>query len=193
MQAQPHKKIILAIAGSSGSIYAKLLMDFLHSYTGDITVGVVKSTNGQVNWDIEIAEENIEARYPKFTFYGKQDFNAPFASGSAKYTAMVVCPSSMGVIGRIANGLSSDLMTRAADVIFKERRTLIVVPRETPLSLLHLRNLTTIAELGGTVIPAVPSFYSQPKTIEEAAMTVVSRIIDHLGLTQDTYRWGESE
>jgi len=99
----------------------------------------------------------------------------------------------MGVIGRIANGLSSDLMTRAADVIFKERRTLIVVPRETPLSLLHLRNLTTIAELGGIVIPAVPSFYSQPKTIEEAAMTVISRIIDHLGLTQDTYRWGESE
>lgn len=192
MNQRAHQKIIIAIAGSSGSIYAKLLMDILHQYPSDLAVGVVKSDNAQINWNIEIGEEDIEARYPDFTFYGKQDYNAPFASGSAGYTAMVICPASMGIVGRVATGLSNNLMTRSADVILKERRTLIVVPRETPMSLIHLRNLTTIAEAGGTVIPAIPSFYSKPQTVEEIAMTVVSRIVDHLGLDQDTYRWGES-
>lgn len=191
MNSKNHQKIVLGIAGSSGSIYAKLLMDFLHDYPTKLTVGVVKSTNAQVNWDIEINKESIQDRYPKFTFYSQHDFNAPFASGSAGYTAMVICPSSMGTVGRVAHGLSNDLMTRSADVILKERRTLILVPRETPFSLIHLRNLTIIAESGGTIIPAIPSYYSKPQTIDEVAMTVVSRILDHLGLSQDTYRWGE--
>jgi len=188
---QVHNKIVIGIGGSSGSIYAKLLLDSLSKHPSKPTVGIVMSANAVLNWQLECGDSSIKEAYPDFTFYEKSDFFAPFASGSAGYTAMVVCPASMGIVSRIATGVSNDLMTRAADVILKERRTLIVIPRETPLSLIHLRNMTTIAEAGGTIIPAIPSFYSQPKTIEEAVMTVVDRIIDHLGLENDTYRWGE--
>lgn len=190
MNTTQHKKLIVGIAGSSGSLYAKHLLDVLAQYD-DLTVGVVMSSNAQINWDIEIGStEPVSTLYPTFQFYGKQDFNAPFASGSAKYTAMVICPASMGIVSRVATGLSNDLMTRAADVILKERRTLIVVPRETPYSLIHLRNLTTITEAGGTILPASPSFYSKPQTVDDVILTVVHRIIDHLNLPQDTYRWG---
>ncbi len=188
---QPHKKIVIGIGGSSGSIYAKLLLDTLSQHPSNPTVGIVMSENAVLNWKLECGNTEIKERYPDFTFYDKSDFFAPFASGSARYTAMVVCPASMGIVSRIATGTSNDLMTRAADVILKERRTLIIVPRETPLSLIHLRNLTTIAEAGGTIIPAIPSFYSQPQTLNDAAMTVVDRIIDHLGIEIDTYRWGD--
>ena len=183
------RKIVLGIGGSSGSIYAKLLMDKL-SQMKDVTVGVVMSTNAITNWEIEIGKWDASL-YKDFTLYGKQDFMAPFASGSAKYDTMIICPSSMGLIGRIASGISNDLMTRSADVVLKERRRLIVVPREAPYSLIHLRNMTTISEAGGIICPATPSFYSQPQTLEEIALTVVDRVIDLAGLEQETYRWGE--
>ena len=181
-------KIVLGIAGSSGSVYAKSLMDQL-SKRNDVLVGVAMSDNAIINWEIEIGPWQPKD-YP-FAFYDKRDFNAPFASGSAQYTSMVIIPASMGIIGRVATGVSDDLMTRAADVILKERRKLIIVPRETPYNLIHLRNMTTITEAGGIICPASPSFYSNPKTIQDAIDTVTARVVDLIGLPQDTFRWGE--
>ena len=148
------------------------------------------SSNARINWELEMGPFKKDD-YP-FDFYGKSDFMAPFASGSALYESMVICPCSMGLIGRISSGLSNDLMTRAADVMLKERRKLILVPRETPYNLIHLENMTTITRAGGIIVPATPSFYSQPKNIDELCMTVVNRIVDLLGLSQSTYRWGEN-
>lgn len=182
------KKIVFAIAGSSGSIYAKRLADKLSAYDS-IEVGVVMSDNGIINWEIEIGKFD-KKNFP-FKIYGKRDFYAPFASGSAGYTYMVVIPCSMGILGRIAHGISDDLMTRAADVILKEKRKLILVTRETPLSLIHIENMKLLAQAGALILPAVPSFYSKPTTIEELVDTVVDRVIDQLDLDQDTYRWSE--
>jgi len=179
------KKIILGIAGSSGSIYAKRLIEKLKAYN-DIEVGIVMSDNAIINWEIELGAFNKE-EIP-FKIYGKKDFYAPFASGSAGYKYMVVIPCSMGVLGRIAHGVSNDLMTRAADVVLKEQRKLILVARETPYSLIHIENMKLLAQAGALILPATPSFYSKPQTIEEVVDTVVDRVIDHLNLDQDTYR-----
>ncbi len=183
------KKIVLAIGGSSGAIYAKVLMDKV-SQLQDQTeaVGVVMSDNAKYNWKLELGDEKYRD-YP-FDYYGKMDFMAPFASGSAQYDTMIVCPCSMGVMGRIACGLSTDLTTRAADVVLKERRRLILVPRDTPYSLIHINNMKIITEAGGIICPACPSFYSQPKNFEELAATVVDRALDLAGFSLDTYRWG---
>jgi 4-hydroxy-3-polyprenylbenzoate decarboxylase len=118
---------------------------------------------------------------------------APFASGSAKYDTMIICPCSMGLLSRVAQGNSTDLITRAADVILKERRRLILVTRETPLSLIHINNMKTVTEAGGIICPAVPSFYSRPKSFEELAATVIDRVLDLAGFDLGTYRWGEGE
>ncbi len=182
------KKIVLAIGGSSGSIYAKLLMDKL-SLIKDITVGVCMSKNALINWEIEIGPFNKES-YP-FDFYDSTDFNAPFASGSAQYNYMVVCPCSMGLLARMAQGISNDLSTRAADVILKEKRKLIVVAREMPYSTIHLNNMALLDKAGALIMPASPSFYSKPNNVEELCMTVVDRVMDHLDIEQSTYRWGE--
>ena len=183
-------KIIVAITGASGSIYAKLLLDQLLQLKDQVDqVGVVMSTNAKVVWEHELANKSY-AEYP-FDFYEKMDFNAPFASGSAKYNSMVIAPCSMGTLGRIAGGISNDLTTRAADVILKERRKLILVARETPFNLIQLKNMTSITEAGGIICAAIPSFYSQPKSIEQLAATVVDRVIDLLGLESKSYRWGE--
>lgn len=190
MTGKKTKKIVVAVGGSSGSIYAKVLFDRLKPLTeADVTVGVVMSKNARFNWEYELDNKDYE-NYP-FRFYENHDFMAPFASGSARYETMIVCPCSMGLLGRIAAGISTDLVTRAADVILKERRRLILVPRETPLSLIHLRNMQTITEAGGVICPAVPSFYSKPTDFEALAATVVDRVLDLAGLDIDTYRWGE--
>lgn len=181
-------KIVVAIGGSSGALYAKVLLDKLSKFSSQIQdVGIVMSDNAKYNWQLEIGEDSYK-NYP-FTIYAKNDFNAPFASGSAQYNTMIVCPCSMGVLGRIASGVSDDLTTRAADVILKERRRLILVPRETPLSLIHIDNMRTVTLAGGIICPAVPSFYSQPNTAEEIVATVVDRILDLAQLDVDTYRW----
>lgn len=185
------KKIIVAITGASGSVYAKLLLDNLQQLSSQIEkVGVVMSDNAKEVWRFELGNDNYN-NYP-FTFYHKMDFNAPFASGSAKYDTMIIIPCSMGTLGRIAHGISNDLITRAADVILKERRKLITVVRDTPFSLIHINNMKTVTEAGGIICPANPSYYHIPKTIEEVAQTVVSRVIDLAGLEQDSYRWNES-
>ncbi|MGI4022470.1 MAG: UbiX family flavin prenyltransferase [Janthinobacterium lividum] len=184
------KKIVVAITGASGSIYAKLLLEKLQALHQQIAeVGVVMSDNARDVWKFELSDESYQ-QLP-YKIYNKADFWAPFASGSARFDTMVIVPCSMGTLGRIAAGISNDLTTRAADVILKERRRLILVARDTPLNLIHIRNMQTITEAGGIICPAVPSFYSLPKTIEEVALTVVNRIIDLIGLEQETYRWSE--
>lgn len=190
---QIKKKVVVAIGGSSGSIYAKLLLDRLVGISDQWeAVGVVMSDNAKYNWELELGPFS-EDLYPDFTFYGKMDFMAPFASGSARYGTMIVCPCSMGLLARIATGVSNDLITRAADVIFKERRQLVVVPRETPLSLIHLRNMVTITEAGGIICPAIPSFYGGADSPESLGLTVVDRVLDLAGFDIETYRWSEGE
>ncbi|UEG55125.1 UbiX family flavin prenyltransferase [Mucilaginibacter daejeonensis] len=185
-----NKKIVIAITGASGAIYAKLLFEQLQKLQDQIAdVGVVMSANAKQVWETELDDDSY-TQLP-FKFYDKHDFMAPFASGSARYDTMVVIPCSMGTLGRIAAGVSDDLVTRAADVILKERRKLILVARDTPLNLIHIRNMQTVTEAGGIICPAVPSFYSRPRTIEEVAMTVVNRVIDLMGLENESFRWNE--
>jgi 4-hydroxy-3-polyprenylbenzoate decarboxylase len=184
------KKVIVAITGASGSIYAKVLFDQLSKLNSQIeAVGVVMSDNAKEVWQFELGNQNYN-NY-EFNFYNKNDFNAPFASGSAKYDTMIIIPCSMGTLGRIAHGISNDLITRAADVILKERRKLIAVVRDTPFSLIHINNMKIVTEAGGIICPANPSFYSLPKSIEEVAGTVVSRVLDLAGFELESYRWQE--
>ncbi|HND87772.1 MAG TPA: UbiX family flavin prenyltransferase, partial [Saprospiraceae bacterium] len=141
------KKIVVAITGSSGALYAQVLLDSLVTLREQWqSVGVVLSDNARVNWALELGAADWSA-YP-FQFYDKQDFYAPFASGSARYDTMIVCPCSMGTLARIATGISNDLVTRAADVVLKERRRLLLVTRDTPLSLIHIQNMKTVTEAG---------------------------------------------
>lgn len=181
-------KIVIAITGASGSIYAQLLLNKLQQLSNQIDeLAIVMSDNAKDVWNFELGNDSYQSL--PYKIYNKNDFMAPFASGSAKFNTMVVVPCSMGTLGRIAAGISDDLITRAADVILKERRKLILVARDTPLNLIHIRNMQTITEAGGIICPAVPSFYSKPATIEDLALTVVSRIIDLMGLENDSYRW----
>lgn len=183
-------KVVVAVGGSSGAIYAKVLLDKLLLLKDQTAaVGIVMSDNARFNWQLELGDEAYRD-YP-FDFYAKSDFMAPFASGSARYDIMIVCPCSMGLMGRIAAGISNDLMTRAADVILKERRRLILVLRDTPYNLIHINNMKLITEAGGIICPATPSFYSNPKNFEELAATVVDRVLDLAGFDLNSYRWGE--
>ena len=183
-------KIVVAITGASGAIYAQLLLQKLQQLNSQVAeVGIVMSDNAKQVWEFEL--DNTDYNYFPYKFYAKNDFMAPFASGSAKFDTMVVIPCSMGTLGRIAAGTSDDLICRAADVILKERRKLILVARDTPLNLIHIRNMATVTEGGGIICPAVPSYYSKPQTIEDVAMTVVNRVIDLIGLENESYRWSE--
>ncbi len=190
---QKHK-IIVAVTGASGSIYAQRTLHHLARRTlhhlarrDDVEVGVVLSRNALTVWEQELG---VKPEIP-FKVYERGDFFAPFASGSARYMQMLIVPCSMGTLGRIAQGISDDLITRAADVILKERRRLICMVRDTPLSLIHLENMTRVTQAGGIILPAAPSFYSRPQTFEELADTVVMRALDLMGLEVSGYRWGE--
>jgi 4-hydroxy-3-polyprenylbenzoate decarboxylase len=186
------QKIVVAITGASGSIYAKVLLDKLTQMKDQWSaVGVVMTENAKRNWEVEMQEDTYRA-YP-FPFYTQTDFEAPFASGSGQYQTMVIAPCSMGTLGRIATGMSNDLITRAADVVLKERRRLICVVRETPYNLIHIRNMETVTLAGGIICPATPSFYSRPATLTEIAATVVDRVLDLAGLRVDTFRWGDAK
>jgi 4-hydroxy-3-polyprenylbenzoate decarboxylase len=185
-------KIIVSVSGASGSIYAKVLFDKLVQLKEQIeVVGVLMSDNAKYVWETELDNSDYQ-NYP-FTFYDKMDFMAPFASGSANFGTMIICPCSMGTMGRIAAGISNDLTTRAADVILKERRKLIIVARETPLSLIHINNMKIISEAGGIICPATPSFYSKPKTFEALAATVIDRVLTLSGLDNKSYSWGAKQ
>lgn len=183
-------KIVVAITGASGAIYAQLLLQKLTLLKDQIEeVGIVLSDNAKQVWEYELGNREFEKI--AFTQYEKTNFNAPFASGSAQFNVMFVCPCSMGTLARIASGISNDLTTRSADVILKERRKLILITRDTPLSLIHINNMKAVTEAGGIICPASPSFYSRPKTFEDLAATVVDRALDLAGLNINTYRWNE--
>jgi 4-hydroxy-3-polyprenylbenzoate decarboxylase len=183
-------KIVVAITGASGSIYARVLLDKLATLKSQWeSVAVVMTANAEEVWKTELGNEFYKD-YKKFPLYTQQDFTAPFASGSGRYNTMIIIPCSMGTLGRIAHGISSDLITRAADVVLKERRKLICVVRDTPYNLIHIRNMETITLAGGIICPATPSFYSRPATIEAVAATVVDRVLDLAGLSISTFRWG---
>jgi 4-hydroxy-3-polyprenylbenzoate decarboxylase len=183
-------KIIVAITGASGSVYPKILLDKLMSLKDQwSSLGIVITDNAKIVWKTELENEaylSYEAKY-----FSKNNFMAPFASGSGDYDIMIIIPCSMGTLGRIATGMSDDLISRAADVILKEKRKLICVVRETPYNLIHIRNMETVTLAGGIICPATPSFYSKPQTIEAVASTVVDRVIDLAGLRIDTFRWGK--
>ena len=182
-------KIVLAVTGASGSIYAKLLLDKLAAIRDQWQeLAVVMTENAKLVWQTELNDQSFD-KYP-VSYHTNQDFMAPFASGSGNFDIMIIAPCSMGTLGRIATGVSSDLITRAADVVLKERRKLICMIRDTPYNLVHIRNMETVTLAGGIICPATPSFYSKPTTIEEVAATVVDRIIDLAGLKIKTFRWG---
>lgn len=184
------RKIVVAITGASGSIYANQLLNKLLAIKSQWNeLAVVMSDNAKEVWRTELDNEDYNKLPIKF--YGKQDFAAPFASGSGQYDTMIIIPCSMGTLGRIASGISNDLISRAADVVLKERRKLICVVRDTPYNLIHIRNMETITLAGGIICPATPSFYSKPKTIDEVAATVVDRVLDLAGLDIKTFRWGK--
>jgi len=179
-------RIVVAITGASGVIYAQRLLDRLEPREHE--VHVVLSNYAQV----VISEELPAGLKLKdgVNTHQLKSMNAPFASGSNPPDAMVVIPCSMGTLGRIAHGYSEDVLLRAADVVLKETRTLILVARETPLNLVHIKNFELLALAGAIILPANPWFYTLPKTIEEVVDTVVSRVLDHLGLSNDlTPRW----
>ena len=194
-------KLVVAVGGASGSVYAKRLLDVLaamggrgpHEGLGEaldeaLDVGLCFSAAGAEVWAHEIGPV---PDYP-FKRYGLRDFRAPFASGSAGWDAMVVVPCSTGGLARIAHGVSDDLIGRAADVMLKERRRLVLVVRETPLSLIHIENMATVTRAGAVVLPATPSFYSRPDSIEALLDTVVGRVLDQVGLPNKLMpRWGE--
>ncbi len=183
-------KIIVAISGASGSIYAKILLDKLSTIKSQwVDMGIIITDNAKIVWETEIGDKSYENYAAKY--YDKKDFMAPFASGSANYNIMMIVPCSMGTVARIASGISDDLISRAADVVLKERRKLFCVVRETPYNLIHLNNMETITRAGGIICPASPSFYSKPKTIEEAVSTVIDRVIHLAGLEIDSFKWQE--
>jgi len=180
-------KLVVAVGGASGAPYAKRLLDFLASegQKHGISVDLVFSETGRQVWKQEVG---TEPAYP-FPVWKPRDFSAPFSSGSALgYEAMVVVPCSAGALARIATGVSFDLAGRAADVMLKERRRLVLVLRETPISLVHARALVQVLEAGAFVMPATPSFYSNPKDIGELVDTVVARVLDRLGIPNDLMR-----
>lgn len=183
------RKIAVAITGASGSIYAQDLLEKLCRMNDQIAeISLVMSTNAREVWKTELDNESWKD-FPVRRFE-TNDFSAPIASGSGQYDTLIVIPCSMGTLGRIANGISGDLITRAADVILKERRKLILVARETPYNLIHIRNMESVTLAGGIICPATPSFYSKPQTPQAIAATVVDRVLDLAGLKNDTYRWG---
>ena len=185
---QNKRKIILAITGASGSVYAEKLLEKLISLKDPPSeIAVVFSDNAKAIWEHETGKK-FTAKKPTKE-YNNKNFFISFASGSSDFDTMIICPASMGVLGRIANGTSDDLIARAADVMLKERRKLILVPRETPYNLIHIRNMETLTLAGAIICPATPSFYSRPQTIDDLIMTVVERIISLAGFEADTYRW----
>ncbi|MEM9446338.1 MAG: UbiX family flavin prenyltransferase [Verrucomicrobiota bacterium] len=180
-------KVVVAITGASGSLYAKRLLDELNPTAHEVHVALSSHAN-------EVATEEIGGfNFPKgLKIHGDKSMQVPFVSGSARFDAMVVMPCSMGTLGRIAYGYSDSTICRAADVFLKEKRKLILVPRETPWNLIQARNVVSVMEAGATILPAIPSFYGRPQTVVEVVDTVVARVLDHLGLEHELVkRWKE--
>lgn len=181
-------RLLVAITGASGSIYAQRLLDQLDPSRHEVHLVLSQYAAAVLSEELP---DGLQV-HEKVTRHSLKSMNAPFASGSNAFDAMVVIPCSMGTMARIAHGLSSDLLLRAADVALKERKQLILVPRETPISLIHIRNMELLLLAGATLLPANPSFYARPATVEAVADTVVARVLDHLGLEHSLMpRWKE--
>lgn len=179
-------KIIVAVTAASGAIYARQLLEQLVASPQVESIALILSTNAEA---VAETEGVTLPESGKITRYANDNLFASPASGSARWDAMVIVPSSVGTVGRVAAGTSQTLIERAADVMLKERRRLVVVVRETPLSLIHLRNMTTLTEAGAIVLPASPSFYSRPTDIEELCSTVTERIVSLLGIDAPHFEW----
>jgi 4-hydroxy-3-polyprenylbenzoate decarboxylase len=182
-------KVILAITAASGARYARLTAERLASATAVDSVAIILSRQAA---SVLALEGETLPECNKFTYYDNDNLFAPPASGSARYDVMIVVPASVGTVGRVASGVSQTLIERAADVMLKERRRLLIVLRETPLSLIHLRNLTTLTECGAVILPASPSFYTHPQTLDELCMTVVERIMSFVSPDEPHYEWGSA-
>lgn len=186
------RKIILAITGASGSIYAlRLLEKVMNIESPPDEIAIILSDTAKQIWQYETGLK--PAFNPPAKEYDNKTYIAPFASGSALYDTMIICPASMGTIGRIANATSDNLIIRAADVILKERRKLILVPREAPYNLIHIRNMETLAMAGAIIFPASPSFYSKPESIDDLVDNVVSRILKLAGFDVPGFTWMEND
>ena len=180
-------KIVIAATGASGSIYLQRLLEQIDCAAHEIHL-VMSAHAGQVAKQ-ELDDFKIP---PNVSQHSENELNVPFVSGSARFDAMVIVPCSMATLGRIASGSSDSALLRAADVFLKERRKLILVPRETPWNLIHARNVVTLLEAGAIVLPAIPSFYSRPGSVTAIVDTVVWRILDQIGLPNpQAYRWAE--
>ena len=202
----PPHRLLIAISGASGSRYAALLLQQVVPRVPEVGVVLSRIAPRVIAHELGLQLSNqrcdptalldgvpVPAGHT-LRLYGIQDYDAPFASGSNACDAMVIVPCSQGLIGRIASGVSDCLITRAADVCLKERRKLVIVPREAPLSLIHLRNWTTLTEAGAIVLPACPSFYHRPETVDAVLMSVVDRILAHVGLPRgDAFAWGRDD
>ncbi|MBI4662632.1 MAG: UbiX family flavin prenyltransferase [Verrucomicrobia bacterium] len=183
-------RILVAMTGASGALYAQRLLDNLDPTQHEIHIVIS-------NYARAVIEEELAGglRLPaNARSHSVKSMNAPFASGSNPLDAMVVIPCSMGTLGRIAHGFSEDVLLRAADVMLKERKKLILVPRETPLNLVHVKNFELLLLAGATILPANPSFYTHPASVEQVVDTVVARVLDHLGIQQNIMaRWREEK
>ena len=189
VHSTPQKRIIVAISGASGAIYGVRLLQMLRAL-GHVETHLTVSDAGWLNvqQELEMSRADVEALAD--VAYPVREVGAPIASGSFQCDGMVVAPCSMRMLGAVAHGLSDNLMARAADVMLKERRRLILMVRETPLNLAHLRNMTSVTEMGGIIFPPVPGFYHRPQTLAEMVDHTVSRVVDLLGLPQpDAPRW----
>lgn len=177
-------KVVVGVTGASGAPYALRALEFLREAPG-VEVDVVFTKTGRLVWSHELGSDPNDLA---LTIWSPSDFTAPFASGSARYDGMLIIPCSAGTMARVAHGVSTDLVSRTADVMLKERRPLVLVLRETPLSLIHLRNAELIVQAGGVVMPASPSFYSKPRTMGQLVDTVVARALDRLGIDNELVR-----
>jgi flavin prenyltransferase len=195
--------VAVALTGASGMQYALRLLECLVGADVDVYVMVSKAARAVLAWELDLVlpsqthaagrflAERYDARDGQLTVFGAEEWTAPIASGSGAPQAMVVCPCSMGTLSAIALGSSDNLIARSADVMIKERRQLILVPRETPLSVIHLRNMTTLAEIGAVVLAANPGFYHRPRSVDDIVDFIVARILDHLRVPHDlALRWG---
>jgi 4-hydroxy-3-polyprenylbenzoate decarboxylase len=184
------QKVIIGVTGASGVIYGKLLIEKLHTLKDQVEeCGIIFSENAKAVWNYELGK--FDPGTIPFTIYEPDDFFAPMASGSARYDTMIICPCTMGTMGRIASGVSNDLLTRSADVILKERKKLILVTREMPLNLIHINNMKLLTEAGAIICPASPSFYSMPRNVDDLVMTVIDRSLILAGFEIKAFSWGQ--
>jgi 4-hydroxy-3-polyprenylbenzoate decarboxylase len=187
-ESRPRLKILLAITGASGALYAQRLLDNLDPNRHQVDVVLSQYASAVISEELPGGLRLPEGA----TLHNRKSMNAPFASGSNAPDAMVIMPCSMGTLGRIAHGFSEDVLLRAADVVLKEKKKLLLVPRETPLNLVHVKNFELLLLAGATILPANPAFYGQPKTVQDVVDSVVARVLDHLGVEHSlSVRWGE--